>query len=121
RLRLVARLEMPCLLELHLALLREAELFGAFPGLSQVARAVHGRAVDEIVRAGVERAVAGIDERVEDVPACQQRPFDLPVAPALVAVEEEQALSRSCEAQRAHVGEEPTAGPRSSVEQPKEN
>src|SRR5438105_137273 len=77
RLRLVPRPEVRRLLELQLALLRQAELFRALPGLAEVVRAVHGRAVDEVVRAGVERAVARVDDRVEDVPAGQKRAFDL--------------------------------------------
>jgi hypothetical protein len=91
---LAARLEMPRGVELELVVLRQPELLGALPALAAVRRAMHGRAVERVVRAGVKRAVTRIDERVVDGPALEQRPLDLPRL-AVVAAEEEQALACS--------------------------
>ena len=79
------------------ALLGEAELLGARPRLAAIGRAVDGRAVDEAVRGGVDRAVTRVGNGVEDLPARQQRVGDLPVAAVLVGGEDEEALPRADE------------------------
>jgi hypothetical protein len=94
---IAARLYVPCLLELELAILGQAELLGVLPGLPAVARSMHVRAVREGVGAGVEDVVAWVEDRVVDLPAGDQRAFDLPVAATLVARQQEEPLARAGE------------------------
>ena len=70
-------------------------LLGARPGPSAVGGAVDGGAVDLVVRRRVDRPVARVDDCVEDRPAGEERAREAPVAPALVALEDEEALPRS--------------------------
>ena len=90
------RLDVPGLLEGEAAVLGQSELLGPLPRLPQVARAVHRRAVDEAVRAGVARPVAGVERRVEDLPAGKERLSELPGA-AVFAPQQEQTLVRAGE------------------------
>ena len=57
-------LDVPGRGELQPASLRQSERLRAFPGLTSVRGAVHGAAVDPVVRAGVENAVAWVDDCV---------------------------------------------------------
>jgi hypothetical protein len=82
----------PRLLELELAVLGQPELLGVLPVLAPVGRPVHVCPVGERVRAGVERSVAWVDDRVEDLPPGEERPLDAPVATAVVALEHEESL-----------------------------
>jgi hypothetical protein len=83
---------MPRCVELELAVLGQADLLGAFPVLAAIVRAVHARAVEEVVRRGDESVVPWVDDRVIDGPALEQRPFDVPATP-VVAVEQEEPLA----------------------------
>jgi hypothetical protein len=65
---------------------------------------VDGSAVDEVVRAGVERAVARIHDRVVDIPPRQQRPLELEAAAVVVALEQKQPLASAGEYDDAHAG-----------------
>src|SRR2546425_3525866 len=99
----MARLDVPHALQ-GIHALRHRQLLGALPGLAAVVRALHGRAVDEVVRRDVERAIARIPSRVEHLPARQERALDLPVAAGIVAPEEEEPPARSYDETR-HRGE----------------
>ena len=61
-----------------------------------------GGTVNLVVRGSVERAVPRVDDRVEDRPAGQERPRKAPVAPRLVAFEEEEPLPGADEDEDAH-------------------
>jgi len=98
----MARADVPELLDLEAALLRQADLLGALPGLAAVGRSVQGRAVDHVRRARVERAVPGIGDRVHDLPAGQLRLLHLPLAPRVVAGQGEEPLARADENLHAH-------------------
>src|SRR5215218_3021417 len=86
-----ARLDMPCLLERQLVILGQAEPFAALPRLAAVVRALDGRAVHGVIRGGEDRGV--VLDGVEHVPSAQVRPFDFPVTPPLIALEDEEALA----------------------------
>ena len=62
-------LEVPGRRELQPALLRQAETLRPRPGLTEVGRALDRPAVDPAVRAGVQGAVARIDDGMVDLPA----------------------------------------------------
>jgi hypothetical protein len=81
-----ARFDVPGLAELELAVLREAEALRALPRPAQVGRALHGAAVDEVVRGGVDDAV--VEDGVEDRPPGKERPLELPAAVASPGQEE---------------------------------
>ena len=61
----------------------------AVPGLPEVARALHGPAVDEVVAGDVEGSPSVVLHRVEDRPPGEQRALELPVAAVFVAAEQE--------------------------------
>src|SRR5207245_2853769 len=86
----MAGADVPELLELEAALLGQTDLLGALPGLAAVGRLVDGGAVDEVGRAGVERAVARVAGGVHDLPPSQLGPFDRPGATRVVARQEEE-------------------------------
>ena len=69
--------------------------------LAHVGRALHGAAVGVRVGRRVERAVAGVDDRVEDVPALERRLVELPRA-AVVRMQLEEALPRTDKERDAH-------------------
>src|SRR4051794_34662167 len=79
QLRVAAGLDVPRRVELELAVLGEAQLVGALPALAAVGRTMRARAVERVVRGGMERAVTRVDDRVVDRPALQQRALDLPL------------------------------------------
>ena len=108
--RLAPRLDVPRLLELEAGLLGQADVLRALPRLAHVGRALHGPAVRIRVGRRVERAVAAVDDRVEDVPAFERRPVELPRAP-VVRVQLEEALPRADKQRHAH-GRSLTYGPR---------
>jgi len=100
----MARLDVPGLGELQLGVLGQSESFRALPRLAFVGRALGGRAVDPVVRGGVQRPVARVADRVEDLPALELRPFDLPGRAIVIPAHEEEALLGSDEYNGAHAG-----------------
>src|SRR5919201_2046722 len=95
-------LYLPGLLEREPAVLGQADSLRALPGPAQVARAVNGRAVDEVVRGCVEHAVAGIAHGVEDFPTGQVRSVDRPRTPVLAAGDHEQPLAGTDQGGNSH-------------------
>ena len=89
--RVRPRLDVPGRVQLQLAVLGQAEGLGALPRLPAVGRAMDGGAVDEVVRGGVERPVARVDDSVVDRPTGKERPLGLPV------LHDEEPLPRSGE------------------------
>ena len=96
------RLEVPRRGELEAALLGQPEPLRALPRLAHVGGALHGAAVDPVVRARIQRPVARIDGRVVDRPAGEVRPVDLEGAPLVVSADEEEPLARPHEQHHAH-------------------
>ena len=96
-LALAPGLDVPGLLQRQACVLGKPELLGACPRLAPIGRAVDGRAVDLVVRRRVDRPVPRVDDRVEDRPAGEEGPGERPVAPPVVALEEEEALARADE------------------------
>ena len=86
RLRRMTGLDVPHALQRILAL-GHRELLGTLPGLAAVDRALHRRAVDEVVCGRMEEAVTRITRGVEDLPAREERPLELPGAAGFVAAE----------------------------------
>jgi len=93
----VTRLDVPDLRELEPGLLGQADAFRAGPGLAEVARSLHGPAVDKVVAGDVEVSVTRVLHGVEDRPAREERALELPVPAVLVAAEQEQPLAGSDE------------------------
>src|SRR5207248_10156827 len=81
-------------------LLGQPEPFAALPRLPVVVGALHGRAVDEVVRRGVERPV--VPDRVEDLPARERRFVDRPGATIFVAAQDEETLPSADQDRRSH-------------------
>ena len=96
------RLDVPGLLQLEPGVLEEPQLLRARPALAPVRRAVDRGAVDLVVRRRVDRAVPRVDDGVEDRPAREERADELPVAPAVVALEDEEALAGAEEDEDSH-------------------
>src|SRR5919108_572799 len=89
--RVRPRLDVPGRVQLQLAILGQAEGLGTLPRLPAVGGAMDGGAVDEVVRSGVERPVAWVDDGVVDRPAGEERPLGLSL------VHDEEPLPRSGE------------------------
>src|SRR5688572_30889580 len=88
-----ARFDVPGLLQRRLAVARQAQFLGTSPRCAEICGTVHAGAVDGVVRGRVKRSIPTVEKRVEDLPPGQQRPFQLPVPPLLVASEQEEALA----------------------------
>jgi hypothetical protein len=98
----VTGLEVPRRGELEAALLRQAEPLRTLPRLAEVVRSLHRAAVDPVVRAGIEGAVARVDDRMVDRPALEQRTLDLKRAALVIAADEEEALARADDQEHTH-------------------
>ena len=96
------RLDVPGLLQGQAGVLGEAQLLRPRPALAAVGRAVDGRSVDVAVRRRVDRPVARVDDGVEDRPPREEGAGELPSVPALVALQEEEPLTRTDEDEDAH-------------------
>jgi hypothetical protein len=82
-----ARLDVPALLERQLGVLGQAEPLRALPALAEIVGALDGRAVDPVVGGDVDGAVARVADRVEDLPAGEQRPLELPLPAGFASAE----------------------------------